>query len=67
MIRYKYNEHSILNNLKRNPGIQLDLNTNNPNVKGIIKVKYGHPKVGNGTLGKIDFLTKYCNYIVIKD
>lgn len=60
-----YDEVSVVISLSKNQGIRIENSINN--TRGVIYIKYGSKFVGNGTLGKIDFLVNYCNYIAIKE
>ena len=55
MARKHYDEASCVRSLSKKNSININGNR--------IKVLKGATDVGNGSWGKIDFLTKYCGYI----
>lgn len=55
----KYDEMSVVRALSKNPDVRI---TNRGNLK-VVEVVKGSQYCGNTTWGKIDFLTKYCNYV----
>ncbi len=60
----KYDEASVIRSLSKNPGIGKITPAIGGNI-GSVEVVKDNTTVGNGTCGKIDFLTKYCNYVVL--
>lgn len=52
----KHDEASVIRSLARNKDVYVD------NVRRVIRVTFGTARVGNGTWGKIDYLTHYCGY-----
>jgi hypothetical protein len=54
----KYDEMSVVRALSKNPDVKI---TNRGNLK-VVEVVKNSQYCGNGTWGKIDFLTKHCNY-----
>lgn len=59
MSKKSYNEYDVIRILRRTGGIKIDESTKT------ITVLTNAPKVGNGTYGKIDYLTNYCGYTVL--
>ena len=57
----KYDETSVLRNLARRKGINIDYSAK------VIKVSNSATDVGNSTWGKIDFLTNYCGWFARVD
>ena len=55
----KYDEMSVVRALSKNPDVKI-INRGNLKVVEIVK---GSQYCGNTTWGKIDYLTKYCNYV----
>ena len=54
----KYDEISVVRALSKNPDIKI---TNRDNLK-VVEVVKNSQWCGNGTWGKIDFLTNHCGY-----
>ena len=54
----KYDEISVVRALSKNPDVKI---TNKGNLK-VVEVVKNSQWCGNGTWGKIDFLTKHCGY-----
>lgn len=57
-MRKKYDEVSVVKALAKNPDVKI---TNRGNLK-VVEVVKNSQWCGNGTWGKIDFLTKHCGY-----
>lgn len=55
----KYDEMSVIKALGKNPDVKI---TNRGNLK-VVEVVKNSQWCGNGTWGKIDFLTKHCGYV----
>ena len=55
----KYDEMSVVRALSKNPDVRI---TNRGNLK-VVEVVKNSQYCGNATWGKIDYLTKYCNYV----
>ena len=54
----KYDEMSVVRALSKNPDVKI---TNRGNLK-VVEVVKNSQYCGNGTWGKIDFLSKHCGY-----
>lgn len=54
----KYNENSVVRSLYRNPDVKINTSSKT------IEVNRNATHCGNGSWGKIDFLTNYCGYFV---
>ena len=54
----KYDEMSVVRALSKNPDVKI---TNRGNLK-VVEVVKNSQWCGNGTWGKIDFLTRHCGY-----
>ena len=54
-----YDETSVVRSLSKKSSIQIDT------TEKIIRVVYDNTEVGNGSWGKIDYLTKVHGYIVL--
>lgn len=63
-MKRNYDEASVIRSLSKNPGIGKITPAIGGNI-GSIEVIKDNTSVGNGTWGKIDFLTKHCNYVVL--
>ncbi len=59
MAKKKYDEVSVVRSLSKKNGININRVTKS------ISVQKDNTDVGNGSWGKIDFLTHYCGYTVM--
>lgn len=59
MKKKNYDEVSVIRNITKKADISVDY------VNKIVQVKKDSNEVGNGTLGKIDYLCHYCGYSYI--
>ena len=55
-----YDEMSVVRALSKNPDVKI---TYRANFNKVIEVVKNSQYCGNGTWGKIDFLTKHCGYV----
>lgn len=56
----KYDEASVVRTLAKNPDIEID------GIRKLIEVVIDSTNVGNGSWGKIDYLSKVHGYIVMR-
>lgn len=57
----KYDEASVVRAISKNP----DVKVNSVGKSKTIEVVRNSTYIGNSTWGKIDFLTKYCGYVMV--
>lgn len=57
----KYDEASVVRALSKNPDVKITTGVINSKFVEVVK---NSTYVGNGTWGKIDFLTRHCGYIL---
>lgn len=58
-MKKKYDEASVTRMLGRNPAVVIDWQNK------MIEVQKNSQYVGNGTFGKLDYLSNYCGYTVL--
>lgn len=63
MARKQYVEDEVLRILSRKRDVKIDTQ------RKVVQVKRGSIEVGNGSWGKIDFLSNYCGYksMIVED
>lgn len=57
----KYDEASVVRALSKNPDVKVTTGVRNSKFVEVVK---NSTYVGNGTWGKIDYLTRHCGYIL---